>query len=186
MRPLLLAAVLLTSSSALAQDASELATLIAHPDAQLLSAEEAATLGLKTEGPVWLVPVEAPEATPSLGYEVPASALSSEKDPTLALVLGIVVPGGGQIYAEEYEMGLTLLAIGYGSAFGGWFLSHALDIPLLSLVGAAGYLGATIYGALHAQEDAEAANRRNGFALAPRVTRTDGGTAGGLSLRASF
>jgi TM2 domain-containing membrane protein YozV len=160
--------------------------MITHPGAQLLSVEDAADMGLQTDGPVWLVPVESAGAVPSLGYELPASALPSEKDPGLAIIIGILLPGGAQIYAGDNPKGLMILGVAYGSLIGGWFLSHALDVPLLAVLGSAGYIAATVYGVLQATDDVEAANRRNGFALAPSVTRTDGGYAGGLSLRASF
>lgn len=186
MRLLLLAATLLASSSVFAQEGSDLADLIAHPEAQMLSAEKAAEMGLQAHGPVWVVPVEAIDERPPLSYELPASALPNEKDPTLALIIGILVPGGAQLYVEDYSKGLTLLAIGYGSLIGGWFLYHALDVPAIRLLGIAGYLGALIYGALQARDDAEAANRRNGYALAPSMTHTLEGTAAGLTLRASF
>ena len=186
MRLFLLAAALLASSSVLAQEASDLATLISHSDAQLLSTEDAANMGIETNGPVWLVPIESPDTAPSLGYELPASVLPSEKDPGLAIIIGILLPGGAQIYAGDNDKGLMLLGVAYGSLIGGWFLAHALDIPILALVGSAGYLAATVYGVLEATDDVEAANRRNGYALVPSVTRTDDGYAGGLSLRASF
>ena len=193
MRLLLLATALLASSSALAQGsvepqvgASQLAALIAQPDAQLLSAEDAAAMGLETTGPVWLVPVETPEAAPTLAYELPASARPGEKDPTLALIIGILVPGGGQIYAEDYSKGLTILAVGYGSLTAGWFLYHALSVRAIYLVGILGYLAATVYGVLQVRGDVSAANRRNGYALAPSVMPTHEGYAAGLSLRASF
>ena len=186
MRLLLLSAALLASSSALAQDASDLATLISHPDAQLLSAEDASEMGIETDGPVWLVPVESVDETPSLGYELPASVRASEKDPLIAIIIGLVVPGGGQLYAGDTPKGLMILGVGYGSLVGGWFLAHALDAPVVSLVGYAGFLGAVVYGLLEASDDVEAANRRNGYALAPSVTRTPNGTAAGLSLRTSF
>ncbi|MEO0556742.1 MAG: hypothetical protein AAF170_01025 [Bacteroidota bacterium] len=186
MRALLLAATLLASSSALAQEAADLASLIAHPDAQLLSAENAAAMGVEAEGPVWVIPAEAVDERASLSYELPASVLPSEKDPGLAIIIGILLPGGGQIYAGDNTKGLTILGVAYGSLIGGWFLGHALDVPLLYLVGSAGYIAATVYGVLQATDDVEAANRRNGYALAPSVTRTHEGYAAGLSLRASF
>lgn len=186
MRLLLLVTALLASSSALAQETPDLAALITHPDARMLSTEDATAMGVQTDGPVWIVPVEAVDELASLSYELPASVLPSEKDPGLAIIIGILLPGGGQIYAGDTAKGLTLLGVAYGSLIGGWFLGHALDIPILSLVGWAGYLATTVYGVLQATDDVEAANRRNGYALAPSVTRTENGFAPGLALRASF
>lgn len=186
MRVLLLAATLVAASSALAQDSADLAALLDHPGAQLLSAENAAAMGLQTEGPVWVVPADAADESLSLSYELPASALPSEKDPGLAIIIGILLPGGAQIYAGDTSKGLTLLGVAYGSLVAGWFLGHALDIPALYLLGSVGYVAATVYGVLQATDDVEAANRRNGYALAPSLMRTPEGTAAGLALRASF
>ena len=175
-----------SGSAAIAQDSADLAALIAHPDAQMISAEDAAAMGLETDGPAWAVPVAAMDAAPSLSYELPASARASEKDPGIAIIIGILIPGGGQIYAGDTSKGLTILGIGYGSLLAGNILAVSTGSWELALLGYAGYLGATVYGILQATDDVEAANRRNGFAVAPSVMRTEGGYAGGLSLSASF
>ena len=48
----------------------------------------------------------------SLSYDLPAetlAAIATEKDETLGLLFGILITGGGQIYAGETNRGLTLL-----------------------------------------------------------------------------
>ena len=160
-----------------------LSEAIAHPDARLLSADEVEALGLASDGPAWFVPLDAAQA-PSLGYELPLRA--SEKEEGIGMIIGVLIPGGGQFYAGDTTKGLTILGLGYGSWIGSLILASALNTGEIAFVGLAGLIGATVYGVLETPDDVRAANARNGFAVAPSVTRTDGGYAGGLSLRASF
>lgn len=181
MRALFLAAALLVAPTAFAQ--AGLSDAPPHPDARLLTPTELASVGLDADATAWAVPAAELGA---LGYELPASVLPPEKEVGIAILIGILVPGGGQLYAGDTSKGLRLLGLGYGSLVGGYVLAVATDSPTLALVGYLGYVGATVVGLLDVTEDVEAANRRNGYALGPAMLRTGDGYAPGLALRTSF
>ena len=112
---------------------------------------------------------------PSLAYELPSSLLASEKDPTIALVLSIVLTGGGHLYAGETGKGLLLLGIGIGAPIAGALLSEDSDAPYIAglLVG----LGAYIYGIVDGRKAVERYNEANGFALVPVPLESGAGLA---------
>ena len=67
-------------------------------------------------------------ATPSLppqGAPVapPVQSQDGVKSPGIATLISVVVPGGGQMYADKVGKGLALLGITYGSLIGGIVLS---------------------------------------------------------------
>ena len=129
-------------------------------------------------------------ATPALSQQAPVRP-EGYKDPGTATIIGLFVPGGGQLWVggEAKKKGLALLGLGYGSlillpAVGG---SAGSTAPVY--LGVAGYFGTTLYGALTADDAANAHNRRLGGRVAllervqPVVAPGRAGTAVGLSLR---
>lgn len=132
-------------------------------------------------------PIVLSEVAPSLGYELPAEtvALASEKDPTIGLLLSILVTGGGHFYAGETTKGLILLGIGVGAYVAGAALSDSDNLTPLYL-GAVVSLGAWVYGIIDGMKAVERYNAANGFALAPAPIRTENGVGLGLAMRTRF
>jgi hypothetical protein len=116
--------------------------------------------------PVPELPVHAPAsvsatlAAPPLPYRQPGDP--GYRDPVVARVLGIVIPGAGHLYAGEGAKGAGLLAVG---TLGGAFLLSQLpcggddpcDTPMLAFGGLA-YLAAAIYSIADAAPAARRAN----------------------------
>ena len=195
MRSLLLAAVLVAAPSALAQDAVptldeasvDALASIGTPDlagARLLTAAERTELEIEADEPIWVVPVDI--APPSLGYELPETLRPSEKEVGIGILVGVLVAGGGQLYAGDTSKGLKLLAVGLGAPIVGYIATIATDNIAPYLVGTLVGLGAWVYGIVETPDDVRAANARNGFAVAPAVIHSEGRTAAGLSLSATF
>lgn len=170
MRLLTLLALLAFVPTALAQ-ADSFADLVPGTE---LSQQQLADLGIDADGPGLVVEL----AAPTLGYDLPAELRASRKSPEIATLIGILIPGGGQIYAGEINRGLTILAVGYGSLLGGSLSGNST----LALVGLGVYIGATVYGVLDADDAAERYNRAHGLALAPAVIETPHGPVAGLGL----
>lgn len=114
------------------------------------------------------------------------------KDPRLATVIGVLVPGGGQLYASRYGKGLTLLlgsAAGIGLAVDA-NQSHceANKTCSRSSVEALGIGTAVVlwaYGWATAATDARLFNtqRLNRTGFAPFLDRRNGLTLAGLTLK---
>lgn len=95
------------------------------------------------------------------------------KKPLLALGLGLVVPGGGHLYAGELKTGFTLLGIGSGGlAVSTIAWSHAqkeggvddyIDAGLYSAAGSLVYLGALLYSVIDAPKAARRKNEEHGL-----------------------
>lgn len=113
------------------------------------------------------------------------------KDPQLATVIGVLVPGGGQLYTSRYGKGLALLL---GSASG---VGIAVDVSRSrctvantcnrTAVEAAAIASAVVlwgYGWATAGNDARLFNtqRLNRTSFAPFLDRRDGRTLAGLAL----
>lgn len=195
MRSLLLVAALLAAPSALAQEAvptldaasAEALATLGTPDltgARLLTAAERTELEVETDEPIWVVPVDL--APPSLSYELPETLRPSEKEVGIGILVGVLVAGGGQLYAGDTNKGIKLLALGIGAPLAGYIVTIATDNVAPYLVGALVGLGAWVYGIIETPDDVREANRRNGYALAPAVIRSEGRAAAGLSLSATF
>lgn len=113
------------------------------------------------------------------------------KDPMLATVIGVLVPGGGQLYTSRYGKGLTLLL---GSAAG---VAIAVDANHSrctvantcnrDAVVVAGFASAAVlwgFGWATAAHDARLFNtqRLNRTGFVPFIDRRNGRTIAGLSL----
>lgn len=136
-------------------------------------------------------PAHAQTATPPAGY----------KDPGTAMLIGLLVPGGGQMYAGETKRGVTILGVGMGSLLAGSMLSLKESSDCLEglecsgglgttplLLGYLGYLAAWGYGVLDADDSAERVNASRGLAVAgmavePIAAPSPGGTRLGVQLR---
>ena len=150
----------------------------------MLTTAERAELAIDADEPVWVVPVDV--SPPSLSYELPETLRPSEKEVGIGILIGVLVAGGGQLYAGDTNKGIKLLAIGLGAPLAGYIVAIATDNIAPYLVGSLVGLGAWVYGLVETPDDVRAANARNGFALAPAVIRSEGGSAAGLSLSATF
>ena len=182
MRSLVLVLLALALSPAVAAQEASLALLASEglTPGDEVSVEALAAIGVESDVPGVVVALP---HTP-IGYSLPADLRPSEKDEGIAYIIGILLPGGGQIYAGDTSKGLRILALGYGSLLVGSIILPILtDSAAVSLLGFAGYVGAVVYGILQVPEDVEAANRRNGYALAPTLTQTPDGPRGALALR---
>jgi hypothetical protein len=115
----------------------------------------------------------------------------SHRDPQLATVLGVLVPGGGQIYATRYGKGLVLLggaAVGVGLAID----ANQNACPHggtcgYDVVKAGGIIGAAILwgiGWWTAAADARLYNTQQlrGVSFAPFLDRRNGQMVAGLTL----
>jgi hypothetical protein len=133
-------------------------------------------------------PAAAQRATPPVGF----------KDPGTATLIGVLVPGGGQIYAGETKKGLTLLGVGVGGLVVGTAMtvsSGDVDCDddfdcdsdssaLPAILGYAVYLGSWVYGIIDADDSANRMNAQRGMAgVTPFVTRVGEGTGVGVSIR---
>jgi hypothetical protein len=114
------------------------------------------------------------------------------RDPQVATILGVLVPGGGQIYATRYGKGLVLMG---GAAVG---IGLAIDANQnacphggtcgYDVVKAGGIIGAAILwgiGWWTAAADARLYNTQmlRGVSFAPYLDRHNGQMVAGLSLR---
>lgn len=95
------------------------------------------------------------------------------KDPGTATIIGVLVTGGGQMYAGETSKGLKLLAIGAGSMIAGEVLTISSCSSLNTTcsagpiaVGALVYLGTWAYGLMDAGDAARRHNSAVGFKTA--------------------
>jgi len=118
----------------------------------------------------------AQQTTPAVTHRLP------HKDPTTATVLGIVFPGGGQIYTERWGKAVGIFT-GTGAAIGlavNAANNNQHQIEALWIVGAVAVWG---YGWFTAGSDAE---RRNSQMLnttfAPFLNQHNGRWQAGLSL----
>lgn len=132
----------------------------------------------------------------------PSADRPSFKEPGTATLIGVLVPGGGQLYAGKITKGLTLLAVGYGSIVAGTALAvtNCDDIgdyedgctksltPLY--IGYGGYLASWIYGLATAGGDAREVNAKNGYqrrtSIAPIVVASNNRPAYGVSVTMRF
>lgn len=124
------------------------------------------------------------------------------KDPGTAMIISVLVPGGGQVYSGETKRGLTIFGAGVGSLILGSALAvdEASDCayegdcasaggstaPLM--LGYLGYLAAWGYGVYDAQDSAKRMNQQNGFNVAgftvePLAAPSREGTRLGLQVR---
>jgi hypothetical protein len=137
-------------------------------------------------------PAAAQTAAPPLGY----------KDPGTATLIGVVVPGGGQLYAGETKKGLILL----GTGVGGLVLGTAMTTNSVSAscdedlsceddtnylpmaVGYLAFLGSWVYGIIDADDSATRMNAQRGLGVLPEgvtplVAPVGDGTGVGISIR---
>ena len=109
------------------------------------------------------------------------------KDPGIATIISVVVPGGGQMYAGETKRGAMLLGIGMGGLIVGSAASTTSTTPILA--GSLLYLGTWIYGIMDASDSANRMNAKRGLAVGevqvqPVVgVQREGGARVGLELR---
>lgn len=67
----------------------------------------------------------------------------ANKDPLVAGILGIVIPGSGHLYTGEYAKGVILFPTTLGSAAAGVFLfSESVDVDTFSISSGKTYAGA--------------------------------------------
>jgi TM2 domain-containing membrane protein YozV len=137
-------------------------------------------------------PAAAQSATPGPGY----------KDPNTATLVGLFLPGAGQMYTGETKRGAAIMGVGLGSLVLGTVLASntAADcydddfdcntggIGASVLLGYLGYVAAWGYGIFDASDSAARMNARNGVSVAgvrlePIAAPSPDGTRVGLSLR---
>ena len=112
------------------------------------------------------------------------------KDPQLATIVGVIIPGGGQLYSSRYGKGLILLlgsAAGVGIAVDANHSCTGGRTCNRASVEALGIGGAVIlwaYGWATAATDARLFNtqRLNHTGFAPFIDRRNGRTLAGLAL----
>ncbi|HEX6038948.1 hypothetical protein [Longimicrobium sp.] len=111
------------------------------------------------------------------------------KDPGIATIISVVVPGGGQMYAGETKRGAMLLGIGMGGVILGSAMSVESTSAAPMLAGSLLYLGTWVYGIMDASDSANRMNARRGMAVGgvrvePTVAvQREGGTGVGVTLR---
>lgn len=110
------------------------------------------------------------------------------KDPGIATIASVVIPGGGQMYSGETKKGVALLGIGMGSLVLGYAASVDGGSAAPAAVGYLVYLGTWVYGIMDAGDSAHRMNAKNGMAIggvqvAPTVGVQDGGTRVGFEVR---
>src|SRR5580704_10860286 len=119
-----------------------------------------------------VTPSTTPQGTPvspSVQYQ------DGVKSPGIATLISVVIPGGGQMYADKVGKGLALLGITYGSLIGGAVLSttscsvyNGCSVDLTPLyIGGVISLGTWIYSMATAGGDA----RDHNASLGLRATR---------------
>lgn len=110
------------------------------------------------------------------------------KEPGIAILIAVLVPGGGHLYTGEVGKGLTLLAVGYGGIAAGDVIGISSGNAAPIAVGALAYLGAWIYGIADAGPSANRVNALHGLGsvsshVSPVAEAGFGGTMNlGLSL----
>lgn len=119
-------------------------------------------------------------------------AISPVKDPGLATLIGVLIPGGGQFYTDRPNKGAVLLVLGYGAPVAGLFSSTWVDDPKTGArlwnftplyTGLAVGVGAWAYGWATASGDATEHNSRlprRTVTVMPSVERTESGARFGL------
>lgn len=124
--------------------------------------------------PPAVVPPAAPATTTRVAEPVRQHPGQRPKDPTMGLLISVVIPGGGHLYAGETKKGGILL----GSAFGGIVLGTGLALGAAEHGSAGGasaglllgwglYLGSWIYGIVDSQD----AVRRHNASLGVTASR---------------
>lgn len=142
-------------------------------------------------------------AAASLLCALPAAAQdhpAGYRDPNMATIVSVLVPGGGHLYSGETKKGAMILGIGLGGLVLGTALSvesvgcDGLDCDtdanyLPMTAGYLVYLGSWVYGIMDASDSAARMNARRGLAIGgvqvePAVgVQPRGGTRVGLELR---
>ena len=87
------------------------------------------------------------------------------KDPGIATIISVVVPGGGQMYAGETKRGAMLLGVGMGGVLLGSALTVETGSGLPVMAGSLLYLGTWIYGIMDASDSAARMNAQRGLAI---------------------
>jgi hypothetical protein len=152
-----------------------------------------------------LLPVHLRAQTAAPPTVRPAPATVGHKDPVTATVLGVLLPGGGQMYAGRTGKGIALLALSTGAVVSGAALSRkgtcsvfvpdpASSIyitectdrkvgPLHAGIGMA--VASWLYGAFTAPGDARAANEaaQRHASATPMIEQRHGRTDLGLAYR---
>ncbi|HEU0302715.1 MAG TPA: hypothetical protein VFR37_24855 [Longimicrobium sp.] len=140
-------------------------------------------------------------ATPALAQQAPQPGY---KDPGTAMLVGVLVPGGGHMYAGETQKGLMLLGVGLGGLVLGTAMTSSsagisCDEDVISCeddtnylpmaVGYLAWLGSWIYGIVDADDSAHRMNAQRGLArlmsgdVVPMVASSGDGTRVGVSVR---
>lgn len=127
------------------------------------------------------------------------------KDPTMATIMSVIIPGGGHLYSGETRKGAMILGVGVGGLVLGSALTvgsadidcdfdddFECDDDTSYLPAAAGYLlylGSWVYGIMDASNSADRMNASRGIAIGgvevqPAVAVGEKGSARvGLELR---
>jgi len=107
--------------------------------------------------------------------------IGSKKEPALAMVISLLLPGGGQFYNGEYKKG----AIQMGMFFGGAIIMFAFypkeilfgddndeftGEDAVALLGGLIAMGGYIWSLYDAPKSASRINKENGWALAPQIS----------------
>ena len=129
-------------------------------------------------------------SSPALAQQGAAQPLGY-KDPGTATLIGIFVPGGGQLWVggEAQKKGLALLAIGYGGVLIVPLATVGSGSAAPALLGLVAYIGATAYGAVTADDAATTHNRKLGVRttllerVQPVIAPGREGTSVGLTVR---
>lgn len=114
---------------------------------------------------------------------------SGYKDPGIATIASVVVPGGGQMYSGEVKKGVMILGIGMAGVIVGTAMTMESTSAAPALAGWLVYLGAWGYGIMDASDSAERMNAKRGLAVGgvrvqPSVgVQPEGGARVGLELR---
>jgi hypothetical protein len=124
-------------------------------------------------------------AKPAAAQQPPAGY----KDPGIATIISVLVPGGGQMYSGETKRGAMLLGIGLGGVMVGSALTIGSTSAAPALLGSLIYLGSWGYGIMDASDSANRMNAKRGLAVGgvqvqPSIAPgSEGGTRVGLELR---
>jgi hypothetical protein len=130
-------------------------------------------------------------AVATLLFARPAAAQNPAgyKDPGIATIASVVIPGGGQMYSGEVKKGAMILGIGFAGLTLGYATTMNSGNGAPALAGYLVYLGSWVYGIMDASDSAARMNAKNGLAvggvrLQPDVgVQPQGGARVGLELR---
>ncbi|HOY29480.1 MAG TPA: hypothetical protein PLR96_10935 [Flavobacteriales bacterium] len=96
--------------------------------------------------------------------------VKNDKNPGTSFLMGLIVPGAGQLYNDHLELGFGVLTVSAGLVAGGGAVSNAKGYRNSDSVGRnMQIIGGTIWfaGAVYAAFQSRAINRKNGVEKQP-------------------